>query len=250
MSYGLYISAAGADTQRRRMEVLSNNLANVDTAGFKRELAIPQARHAEAIEQGLASPGNRSMNDIGGGVRLRETVTDFGMGVLKHTGINSDFAINGEGFFVVDNDGQKMLTRAGNFHFTADGRLRTQSGHPVLADSGSPVEITPSLPWQLLPTGAIEQGGTVIPLAIVKPNSLGDLVKVGETLFSPLAPTQDVEVESRRVVSGFIEGSTVSPTTEMMLLIETSRAYEANIKMIQNHDSVIGSLVNRVLRQG
>lgn len=249
MSYGLYISAAGAEAQSRKMDVLSNNLANVDTVGFKRELAILQARHAAAIERGQQTPGTGSLNDLGGGVRVRENLTDFSVGVLKKTGVNTDMAINGDGFFLVEKDDQQLLTRAGNFQFTNDGRLVTQTGHAVLDDGGNPITLNPTLPWQVLPHGVIEQGGNQIALALVKPQSLGDLVKVGETFFSPLAPATRVAPENRQVVSGFLESSGVKPTTEMMQLIETSRAYEANIRMIQNHDSVIGSLVNRVLRQ-
>jgi flagellar basal-body rod protein FlgF/flagellar basal-body rod protein FlgG len=248
MTYGLYVSAAGADAQSRRMEVLSNNLANVDTVGFKREFAILQARHSEAIERGDDYAGSRSMNDIGGGVRVQATATDFSLGVLKQTGIDTDMAINGEGFFLIEKDDQQLLTRAGNFQFAPDGRLITQDGYSVLDDSGNAIRLN-GPEFRMLPGGVIQQGGDTIPLAVVKPNSQGDLVKVGETAFSPLAPPTRIPPGERQVVNGYLEHSTVSPTAEMMQLIETSRAYETNVRMIQNHDNVLGSLVNRLLRQ-
>jgi hypothetical protein len=94
MPYGIYISAAGADVQSKRLQVLSHNLANVDTPGFKREFSILQAQAAEAIEQGLEQEGSGSINDIGGGVSLVETVMDHSMGGLRQTGIETDMAID------------------------------------------------------------------------------------------------------------------------------------------------------------
>ena len=249
MPYGLYISAAGADAQSQRLQVLTNNLANVDTPGFKRELSVLQARHAEAIEQGDVQAGSGGIDDVGGGVDLAETVTDFSRGSLKQTGIPTDIAIDGDGFFVVDHDGEARLTRAGNFHFSASGRLLSDQGRPVLSSDGNPVDISPTLPWQLLADGRIKQGGNAIPLALVKPQSLGDLAKAGGNLFSALGDVLPVPPQERKVVGGFLEQSTVQPAVEMMQLIETSRAYEANVRLIQNHDHMIGSLVNRVLRQ-
>jgi len=245
----MYLSAAGANAQSQRLQVLSNNLANVDTPGFKRELAVLQARHAEAIERGDVPAGTGAREDVGGGVRLAETVTDFSSGPLHETGIPTDLAIDGEGFFLVERNGEQLLTRAGNFHFSPDGRLQTEEGYPVLSTEGEPVAITANVPWRAFEDGSLAQAGVKTYLALVKPQSLGDLAQAGENLFSPLASVQPVPPAERRVVSGYLERSTVRPALEMMELIETSRAYEANIRMIQNHDTMLGSLVNRVLRQ-
>ena len=249
MPYGMYISAAGAHAQSQRLQVLTNNLANADTPGFKRELAVFQARHAEAIEQGLATPGSGDLTDVGGGVSLAETITDFSNGTLRQTGNQTDLAIDGDGFFLVEKQGQQLLTRAGNFHFSTAGQLQTEDGHAVLAAGGAAVAVDPLVAWRFLENGSISQAGTVTPLALVRPQSTGDLVKAGQNLFSPLADVIPVANADRRVRSGFIEQSSIKPAAEMMELIETSRAYEANVRMIQNHDHMIGSLVNRVLGQ-
>lgn len=249
MPYGLYISAAGADVQSQRMQILSHNLANVDTPGFKREFAVIQARAAEAVETGQATEGDGSINDVGGGVSLAETMTDFAAGAFRQTGLPTDMAIDGDGFFVVDKNGDQMLTRAGNFRFTPNGELKTAQGYNVLAEGGEPIAINPSLPWDVSDDGRITQAGVQIPLALVEPGSLGDLVRSGENLFSPLATTFPVPVSERRVISGYVEQSSVKPAQEMMELIETSRAYESNVRMIQNQDQMIGALVNRVLTQ-
>jgi flagellar basal-body rod protein FlgF len=252
MPYGLYISAEGALAQSLRLDTISNNLANVDTAGFKRDLAMFQARYAEEIERGQAEPGSGSINDLGGGVIVLETKTDYSIGPQKHTEVPTDMSIQGEGFFVVQKGNQSYLTRAGNFRLTDTGALVTQDGLPVISDEGDPVAIDPGGgAWNVSHDGVvIQQGGATIRLALTQPESLGDLVKVGENLFAPLSTPKPLEPEQRRVAQGWLEGSSVKPTREMMDMIEASRAFEANVNMIRNQDQMLGTLVNRVLRTG
>lgn len=251
MPYGLYISADGAHAQTTRLETVANNLANVDTVGFKRELAVFQARYAQAIQEGQVEPGSGSIDDVGGGVLVCQTKTDFSPGPMKQTGIPTDMALRGDGFFVVEKDGEQFLTRAGDFSLTARGELVTQQGYPVLSDSGTPIVIDPSNgPWQLTPMGEIQQRRSAQSLAIVKPTSLGDLVHVGENLFRPLAEPEPVAAAGRQVTSGFLEMSGVKPTNEMMALIEASRAVEANLNMMRTQDQMLSGLVNRVMRTG
>ncbi len=127
MAYGLYLSAAGAESQSQRIEVISNNLANVNTPGFKREMSALQGRHSEAIIQHESVPGLGGLDDMSGGVFLSETPTDFSPGTLKPTGGQADFALEDpDSFFVVEKDGQPHLTRAGNFLFDRSGQLKTQ----------------------------------------------------------------------------------------------------------------------------
>jgi len=252
MPYGLYLSAEGAHAQATRLEVIANNLANVDTVGFKRQLALFQARYAEETEQGLDYPGSGTINDVGGGVLVEETQTDFSPGPLKSTGLPTDMAIRGEGFFLVQKDGEDFLTRAGNFSINARGELVTQYGneqYAVMTDAGSPVVIDPNNgPWELTPSGAIRQAGTVQNLAIVMPASLGDLVRMGENVFRPLADPSPVAEEDRSVAGGYLEMSGARPTTEMIEMIEASRAVEANINMMQTQDEMLSDLINRLMR--
>ena len=249
MPYGLYVSAEGASAQNRRMEALANNLANVDTVGFKRELAVFQARYSEATQRGQDEPGSGSINDMSGGVYLKQTDTDFSSGPLKRTTNPTDMAIDGEGFFVVQKGDTTYLTRAGNFRLNVRGELVTQQDHAVLNDTGSPIVIDPSNgPWMLTPQGTIRQPGAEQTLALVKAVSRGDLAKCGENLFRPLAETRPVAPEQRRVVSGYLEGSGVQPTTEMVELIETTRAIEVNVAMMQTQDEMSGNLLSRLLR--
>ncbi len=244
----MYISAEGAQAQTRRLEVVANNLANVNTVGFKRELAVFQARHAEAIGRGQATAGAGSIHDLGGGVQAAPTKTDFSPGPMKYTKTPTDLAIDGEGFFVVDKGGEHYLTRAGNFRLTDRGQLVTQQGYPVLSESFSPITIDPSAgDWQLGGFGTIRQQGNVQSLAIVQPQSPGDLSKASENLFHPLADPRLLPAADRRVVGGYLEQSGVKPTSEMMEMIEASRAVEANVNMMQTQDQMLSDL-NKLLQ--
>lgn len=257
MPYGMYISAEGADIQSHRMDVIANNMANVDTVGFKRDEATFQARFAEAIEQGLEEEGTGTIDDIGGGVELLSVTTDHSAGPMKLTKIPTDVAIGGEGFFQVQREDGVFLTRAGNFTIDAEtGALVTPEDlAPVLSEDGAPLVLNPSqgrikidhrgaVTQEDPATGQYAQVGK---LGLVQPASLGDLVKEGDNLFRPLAETQPVEEDRRMVRQGYLEMSSVDPTREMVSLIETSRAFEANMKMIQNQDELISSLVQHMM---
>ncbi len=251
MPYGLYMSAEGAHAQATRLEVIAHNLANVDTTGFKRELAIFQSRYAEEIENGAADPASGTINDLGGGIRVLETRTDFAPGPLKHTGVATDAALRNEGFFVVSRDNELFLTRAGSFHVTAQGELVTQYGgrqYAVVDDSYAPIVLDQQAPWELTESGAVRQAGGLTHLALVKPQSYGDLVRMGENLFRPLADPVPLATTDRNLAPGYLEGSSVEPTTEMVSMIEASRVLESNLKMMQTQDEMLGGLVNRLMR--
>src|SRR5688572_23643968 len=172
MYYGLYMSAAGAHAQSQKVEVLSNNLANVDTVGFKRELALLEARDSEAIERGEDHRGSGSRNDLGGGVDLAATATEFRLGTFKPTGIATDMAIELPNlFFMVQRGDQQLLTRAGNFQFNHEGQLQTGDGDAVLSNDGSPIQLDPRLPWEMLSGGRIQQAGDVRELGLRRPQN-------------------------------------------------------------------------------
>jgi flagellar basal-body rod protein FlgF len=249
MPYGFYISAEGANAQSSRLEVIANNLANVDTVGFKRELAVFQARYAEAIDKGLVIPGTGATEDIGGGTLFRQTMTDFSPGTVKHTQNPTDLAILGEGFFKVKKGNETFLTRAGNFELTARGELITPQGYQVLDESNDPVLVNPEVKnWEISDTGILLQGDSSCALAIVKPASNSDLIKQGENLFRSLTEPQPVAQNQRRVAAGHLEMSGVRPTMEMTDLIEASRLFEINTNMMKTQDEMLGALVDRVLK--
>lgn len=250
MYYGLYMSGAGAHAQSQHVEVLSNNLANADTVGFKRELSLLEARDSAAIERGMDFRGSRSANDIGGGIRMAGTATDFSLGKFRETGNLTDFALNTPGtFFAVQRGRDQLLTRAGNFQLDVDGNLVTQENDPVLASDGSPIQLDPAIPWRVLPGGLIEQAGDSIEIGIFRPADLRTMRKIGQNYFSaPGQPPTPVEPEDRAVRGGFEELSGVNPVEEMVELIAASRNYEANIRLMQQHDQATSQLISRLLR--
>ncbi len=183
-------------------------------------------------------------------MEVSETLTEYGQGTLRKTGNNTDMAIQGDGFFLVSGeDDERLLTRAGNFIVTSDGRLTTQDGRAVLSQDFSPIQLLPGVPWDVSDEGFIRQAGQQIPLALVKPKFPADLVHQGESTFQALTDPTPVAPNERSVRSGYLELSGVKPTTAMMEMIEASRAFESNVKIIQHQDEMIGQLLSRVLRQ-
>jgi flagellar basal-body rod protein FlgF len=249
MSYGMYISAEGANSQAQRLEVIANNMANVDTAGFKQDVPTFQARFAEAIQRGTAQPGSKSINDVGGGVKMVESKTDYSAGVMKPTGNDLDFAINGPGFFQVKGaDGQTNYTRAGNFMLDRTGKLVTENGQrPVLDQAGGEIVLSTNQPFSVSPDGFIAQAGNLRALGLSQPKSMGDLVKAGSNMFRSLAPVDAVPLAVRQVRQGYVEMSGANSVNQMMAMIESTRGFEANSRMIQNQDSMTGTLISRVL---
>jgi flagellar basal-body rod protein FlgF/flagellar basal-body rod protein FlgG len=254
MFYGIYLSADGAHTQAKRLEVIAHNLANVDTPGFRRQLAILQSRPSEAVAQSLSEPGSGGLDDLAGGVRISHTAIDTTAGKVKPTGVPTDFAIAGEGYFAVQRDGQVFLTRAGNFSINPAGQLVAQLAggeYPVLSQAGQPIVIDPTLgPWELTPSGAIRQGAMIQPLALLRPAEGAQLIPHGENLYWVEGPLEPIPEPARRVRAGYLEQSAVQPTTEMVELIEASRAIEANLNMLQLQDTTLAALVTRLLRVG
>ncbi len=237
------------------MEVIANNIANVDTVGFKRDLAVMESRYAEAIERGTASPGAGTVND-GAMCPWSTAACSFARRSpisrpdrSKKTGIPSDVALEGDGFFVVQKGQEKLLTRAGNFHLTSAGALVTQQGYPVLGEGNSPIAVNPGgEAWEIDSSGSVNQGTARQPLQIVKPASLGDLVKNGENLFRSLTNVQPVAPGERAVAAGTLEMAAVQPTTEMTTMIETSRLIEANVNVMKTHNEMLQNLIERVLK--
>lgn len=249
MPYGFYLSANGANVQLKRMEIIANNLANLDTVGFKPEVSVFQARYAEAIEQGMVPSNTRGINNVGGGLFIARTLTNYASGPLKNTQRPLDVAIEGDAFFMVEKNGERFLTRAGNFRLQANGALTTQQGFPVLDPTGEPLAIDPTGPqWEITSTGELLQGDDATQIGLFRPESLQGMTKVGQNLYQPTGEPKPLDLNERRVVPGFLEMSAVEPTLAMVEMIATSRAVEANINLMRQQDEMVGGLISRLLR--
>ena len=254
MSFGLYISAEGAHAQNYRLETIANNIANVDTPGFKRELAMQQARYTKETELGIDQEGSGTMNDLSGGVITIGTLTEFRQGKSIASGNKEDMEIVGEGFFLVQQmqTGEYFLTRSGQFDMLDDGRLVTYSGPTEFAvcdENENPITINPNEHWDIQDgNAAIVQGGEETRVGIVLPNDYYQMVKQGQNMFRSEAGYTPKEDTARLVKSGHYEGSAVDPAAEMVELIATSRIIETNVKMMQHQDEMTQSLISQVLR--
>ncbi len=251
MEYGIYLSAAGALAAESRLDVVANNLANADTPGFKRGYTLFQERLTEAFEPPSYEPSRDSVLDrIGGGLFVHEVAFDRQNGALYRTEGEFDVGLVGEGWFAVRRDGETLYTRAGNFQRGSDGRLRTADASAEVLDiAGKPIEL-PGAGLTL-----IDERGTLfvddVPIArlALAGGGAGDFTPAGDNLHRR-EPGTVAAPATARVMHKFLERSTVSPVEEMVAMIRTFRAYEANQRMILQQDQTLGRAVNDVGRLG
>ncbi len=254
MIRGLYTSATGMITQMRKMDVVSNNLANADTTGFKKDSTITQSFSSELAKR-LDDPKyrlikhNTGIGEMSLGVFVDEVYTDFSTGSFKATEAPLDVAINGEGFFVIsvtDNQGEttEKYTRDGGFTLDANNTLVTKDGYKVMGEKG---EIN-------IPNGVItidEKGNIysndelIDKLSIVDFENKESLRKYGDNLYDTIDETVTKDFEGT-VIQSRLETSNVNTVSEMVKMITLSRNYEANQKMIQTHDSTLGRTVGEL----
>jgi len=255
MLYGLYLSAQGANAQSQRLDVIANNLANASTAGFQRDLALFRQLDPHDVAHGLESevPGN--LNDSTGGLMLDDVVTDFSDGSLTKSGRDLDVAITGPGFLQVSNGTQQFLTRDGQLAMNVQGELITQNrGFKVLSDSGSPI-VVPAGTQQI----AISEDGVVSAsldgqtssvlgrLNLLQPQKLNELQKLGEGLFQT-TETPPAASPAVKVHQGFVENSGANPITDMLQMIDASRAFESNVNVAKHQDEALGQLLGSLAR--
>lgn len=256
MNEALYTAASGALVQQIRLEVLSNNLANVNTVGFKGDRTIFSTvlgSAAAAGEQtGDAATSARSVASVSGvsstnvGVVLEGVKTDFSAGPVTQSGNPLDVALNGNGFFSVKTPTGTLYTRAGTFFLDAEERLVTADGFPVLGEGGE-VRIQGET-VTIGADGTVQvDGNQVATLKVVEFSPETVMQKIGDTLCAPLDPTAtESKAVSCEVLQGYVEQSNVNAVKSMTEMIEVLRAYEAYQKVIQAVDGVTGTLINEV----
>lgn len=254
MIRGLYTAATGMNVQAKKMDVISNDLANVNTTGYKKDQVVI-ASFPELLTYRIQDRQNNIANDapIGRmtfGAHVDDVVTQFVQGSLVKTDGMMDVALHGPGFFVVQTPNGPMYTRDGSFILSAEGDLLTQEGYAVMGQGG-PISLGPDF---------LSTGGKIVINAqgdLMNGEELVDtldiacftdeksLTKAGDNLYTGGGTRARFEGSMSQ---GFIEASNVNPVTAMVDMISVSRAYEANQKMIQVHDSLLGKAVNEVGR--
>lgn len=234
MGNTVYRAVSGSLAELRRLDVLSNNLAHADTAGFKAD----RLRFSEVLDQ---------RNQSTGFVDLPSATIDNTAGSLRVTDNPLDVAITGEGWLVVDAGGQQQLTRMGSLRRGASGNLETQSGEAVLARGGSPLALPdlPGEPITISNTGEVRVGDKAVGSLMFAKAAPNTLTKAGLGLFQPSGPvTHDPSVT---VQQGVIEESNVNPVASMTELISVQRHFDALQQAIRSYRE-LDEYSNRRLR--
>jgi len=250
---GIYTSASGMLLEGIKTDIVANNLANASTAGYKRQqLAVrsfPEMliqRINDPVRVGKASVDPRPfIGRLGTGAALDELALDMTPALVRHTGNPLDLAIVGPGFFAVQTEtGEIAYTRDGRMVVGADGYVRTSTGLLLLGVNG-PIAVGQAKPV-IDDRGQVYIDGQVVDqVALWEFEQPRALARLGDNL---LAPTEGsgpaVPAQNSRIEREHLEGANVNVVREMVDLIATQRAYEANQKMIQAQDEALGRLIN------
>lgn len=247
--YGLYLSTAGAESQSYRQDVIANNIANVDSTGFKRQFAILQARADHETEFGGPPPQHPDdPRRLGGGMYLFHIENDLKTtGAMQVTSRDADLAVQGDGYFQIRRDGQRFLTRAGDFRLNSLAQLCTEDDNAlVMSESGEPIRLNGSQPYTVMRDGRVLQDEALVArITLVQPLEPERMRRAGEAMFSydgALGPA------TGKIEQSMLEGSNVEPISEFVDLIETSRAFEINVQMIQLQSDGLRDLIQTVPR--
>jgi flagellar basal-body rod protein FlgG len=238
---GIAAAASGMLPQLKRQEIITNNLANAGTAGYKRDrLFVQQLDRAQAG----AAPTEADWQVP----NLLGVQIDFSAGPMDRTGNPLDLALAGDGFFVISTPDGERFTRNGHFTLTNEGVLTTADGNAVMGEGG---EIRlPAGTTNIGPDGTISvDGQTVGKLRIARFADPSALVRAGSSLFAVGTPgVAPEDMDNAAVRQGMLERSNVSTIEEMVSMITTFRFYEADQRAVQMQDGALGRVVNELGR--
>ncbi len=277
MLRGIYTAASGMAAMEKKLDIISNNLANVDLVGFKQDMAIMKANPDMQIRR-FDDDGKLSfplgsydeapfVGKLGTGVELNESYTVFNQGSLKETGNDFDLALDGKGFIAIETEKGERYTRNGSFTIDKEGYLITKDGLKVLTETG-PIKIK-SNNFVIDKEGNVYQNNEfgqdenrlvlreenewketefIGRLKIVRFPRERELRREGNSFFYEDQFTGEPFIAEGslrpNVLQNFVEAANVNPVTEMTMMIEVQRSYEANQKSIQSHDQLLGKLIN------
>lgn len=277
-----FTGASGMRAQQWKLDASANNLANADTDGYKRDIstfkAFPELLMRRMNDDGVYKIAPFGSSDVapiigklGTGVEFNELYTNFDQGAPKESGNEFDLMIEGHGFFAIETPYGERYTRNGSFHLGKEGYLETKEGYPVLGENGrlsvkannfkvdkeGRVWINSayaSNPELMITREDNNWGEAALldTLKIVGFERERYLEKQGSSFYKESEYSGEAEILvgafKPQTLQGFTEASNVNPVTEMVNLIEINRAYEANQKVIQSGDSMLGVLINQYAR--
>jgi flagellar basal body rod protein FlgG len=244
VNVSLYQAAAAMNANARWQEVISENLASASIPGFKRQDLSFDAISAGIMSQ--ATPDARmqyQMPHASAGV-------NFSQGSLRETGVNTDVAIDGKGFFEIQlPSGAVAYTRDGEFHINSSGQLVNKQGHPIIGETG-PIQLDTKFGGQISisPTGEVSQGSDVRgKLKVVDFNRPQLLTQISGGHFAANDPSLiPIEVEVTSVRQGFLEAANTSSVQEMASLIGVMRNFESNQRLLQIHSERMGRTISEL----
>ena len=254
MVKGLYTAWTGMVNQQNRMDVLTNNLANSATVGFKKEGATSQSFDdvlAIKIKDSSDPAIARGIGTMNLGVKIGENYTDYSQGAFKVTDNTFDLALSGSGFFACEyttKSGETSVkyTRDGSFTLNVKGELVTKDGDFVLDKNGDHIVLDPKKSTFFDQSGAIMQDGEIVGyLQVTDFEDYNFLEHHGENYFRPVEGATEKEADAR-LFSGYLEQSNVTVINEMVELISVSRNYETNQKLIQSIDGTLEIAANQL----
>jgi len=240
---GLYTAATGMNYQLNRQDVIANNLANISTVGYKKDETVGSAFHERLV---LATDrlGTDPIGRISLGVNTENNYIDQSVGRFVPTDNPLDLAIHGEGYFVIQTRNGIRLTRNGNFTRDLEGFLVTAEGERVLGADG-PIELNGE-DILIAQDGSVQiNGRTVNQLLLAEPADPNSLIKEGHNRFRVDGGLVQREA---LIEQGMLEQSNVNSVQEMVKMIEVTRAYESNQKVIAVMDTVMNKVANEIGR--
>lgn len=255
MLKGLYTAYSGMVNEQNRMDVLTNNLANAATTGYKKEGSTSRAFKdvlAYKIKDSSEAPNiARRIGGMNMGVKIGENYTDYAQGSFRITDNACDMAISGEGFFAVQftnkaGETSTKYTRDGGFTLNKEGYLVTKDGDYVLGTDEEPIQLDPLQDIAVDQSGTILQGGRAVArLQITDFEDYNYLEHYGENYYQPVEGAEEQPADAK-VYSGYLEASNVQVVSEMVQMISVTRAYETNQKIIQTYDGSLDIAVNQL----
>ncbi|MDD2736199.1 MAG: flagellar basal-body rod protein FlgF [Desulfuromonadaceae bacterium] len=246
MNSGIYPAVSGSLAAMRKMDVISNNLANINTPGYKKDKLT-----FEGLLAGNVNPPVFPQGMTADPLLQKENVyIDYSSGPTSQSGNPLDLALSGDGFFAVTTPEGTAYTRQGNFRTSNDGTLVTVDGYPVQGAAGVPITINGNR-VEIDDKGNVTVDdapvGTISVVDFAKPYVM---TKSGATLFIPTDPQETPQPGKAQIQQGYTEGSNVDSISEMVQMLETNRYYEACSKVIRGFDDIAAKAANELGRVG
>ena len=252
MVRGLYTAYTGMVNSQKRMDVVSNNLANATTTGYKKEGLTTQSfdeMYALKIKDLTVGHLNENIGSLSLGAKIGESYRDWSQGSFVSTESNYDFALSGKGFFNISftnkaGETSTMYSRDGSFQMNQEGYLVTKDGDFVLGESG-PIQLPTDIQkLEVQPTGEIYADGVYVDtFALTDFEDYNYLEAYGENLYRTVDGATQTDCTAT-VNQGYLEASNINVVTEMVDMISIARDFESNQKIMNTIDEMLGKMVS------